>query len=648
MRASVIATALLTLAATSSGWSQTTAGTSATIVIPLLAQTQSFSSEVAVYNPNAAPITLQIAFHDAQNTQVPGPKPCTSLPVAAGRTAQFTIATQCALPAVANFGLLVLTESSGTQRFHGYARTQTPQGVGFSTEGFPIENFNDQLQHTIGLKRAVANAGLPAYQTNCFVTSLGDAVSYELRLFDGATNAQLGGTLAGSLQPYQQYRYLDVFAQAGVAAGDRSNVRAEFTNLTGSNKKLIGFCTVQDNTTFAADFRIGKRYGGTPQNAFVQGGNAFGTTALLGTTDNQPLHINVNGQRVMRFEPKPGSPNILAGHPNNQTRAASSGQTVAGGGIDGQCSASTRGGSVPCTNATAQDFATVGGGYGNFASGHGATVAGGLVNAATASSATVAGGTDNLASGNGAVVGGGLFNVASGSFSIVAGGISSSATAANSFAAGRRAKATTTGSFIWADSQNFDFQPSVANFFGVRATGGVGLTVAINAGGGVSQFCNLLPGVAAWQCTSDRNVKENFVPVDPGDILDRLIAMPLSTWNFKDADPTLRLLGPTAQDFHAAFGLGNDDKTIVSTNLHGVALAAIQGLGARLKEYESRMAALVETKRELREQRGVIDAQRATIEDQERRLAELESRIAGIDALRGIAQARMHTVGSRQ
>ena len=40
----------------------------------------------------------------------------------------------------------------------------------------------------------------------------------------------------------------------------------------------------------------------------------------------------------------------------------------------------------------------------------------------------------------------------------------------------------------------------------------------------------------------------------------------------------MRAVGPTAQDFHAAFGLGNDDKTIVGTNLHGVALAAVQGL----------------------------------------------------------------------
>jgi len=274
-------------------FAQTTAGSSATIVVPVIAQTSSFSSEVTVYNPNVSSITIDPVFYDAQNTASPGPKACTSLSVGANVSKAFTVAAQCALPSGSNFGLVVLTETKGTNRFYGYARTQTPQGVGFSTEGFPIENFNDQLQHATGLKRVAASGGLPAYQTNCFVATLADAVNYELRLFDGGTHTQLGSTLSASLGAFQQYRYLDVFAAAGVAAGNKTNVRAQFTNLTGANNKLIGFCTVQENTSFSADFRIAKSYGGTPQNAFVQGGNAFGTTAVIGTTDNQPVTVLV-------------------------------------------------------------------------------------------------------------------------------------------------------------------------------------------------------------------------------------------------------------------------------------------------------------------------------------------------------------------
>jgi len=283
----------------------------------------------------------------------------------------------------------------------------------------------------------------------------------------------------------------------------------------------------------------------------------------------------------------------------------------------------TRGGEVPCTNATTQYGATVGGGYANLASGTQATVGGGGGSAASGLAATVAGGSANVASGAYATVGGGSGNVADGPFSIVAGGQSSVAFMSYSFAAGRRAKATTVGSFIWADSQNFDFQPSVNNFFGARATGGVGFTVAINpANGAVTQYCNLLPGVASWQCTSDRNAKENFAAVDSRKVLEQLVAMPLSTWNFKGADPRIRLLGPTAQDFHAAFGLGNDDKTIVGTNLHGVALAAVQGLHEIVQANEAQMRVLLADK----------DDQ---IRAQGRELTTLRERLAELEELRG-------------
>ena len=43
-------------------------------------------------------------------------------------------------------------------------------------------------------------------------------------------------------------------------------------------------------------------------------------------------------------------------------------------------------------------------------------------------------------------------------------------------------------------------------------------------------------------------------------------------------------MGPMAQDFYAAFGLGSGDTTITSLDPDGVALAAIQGLNQKLTE----------------------------------------------------------------
>jgi hypothetical protein len=60
-------------------------------------------------------------------------------------------------------------------------------------------------------------------------------------------------------------------------------------------------------------------------------------------------------------------------------------------------------------------------------------------------------------------------------------------------------------------------------------------------------------------------------------------ALPISTWNYATDDPTIRHIGPMAQDFAAQFGVGADDRHIHPVDGQGVALAAIQGLLAELE-----------------------------------------------------------------
>ena len=66
-------------------------------------------------------------------------------------------------------------------------------------------------------------------------------------------------------------------------------------------------------------------------------------------------------------------------------------------------------------------------------------------------------------------------------------------------------------------------------------------------------------------------------------MLDKLAAMPVYAWSPKGRNAHLRHYGPMAQDFHAAFGLGDDDTMIGMQDADGVALAAIQGLNRRLE-----------------------------------------------------------------
>jgi len=98
---------------------------------------------------------------------------------------------------------------------------------------------------------------------------------------------------------------------------------------------------------------------------------------------------------------------------------------------------------------------------------------------------------------------------------------------------------------------------------------------------------------------SDRGVKENFEAVDGREVLARLAKIPIESWNLKSQDPSIRHIGPMAQDFYSAFCVGEDNRHIGTTDADGVALAAIQGLyelarekDTQIKALEARLAAL--------------------------------------------------------
>ena len=104
---------------------------------------------------------------------------------------------------------------------------------------------------------------------------------------------------------------------------------------------------------------------------------------------------------------------------------------------------------------------------------------------------------------------------------------------------------------------------------------------------------------------SDRNVKKDFESVDPREILAAVAALPIERWSYKGE--TVRHLGPMAQDFAAAFGLGADDRHIFPLDAAGVALAALQGLRDLMQAQSTRLEAL---ERELIALRGEAAALR--------------------------------------
>jgi len=212
-----------------------------------------------------------------------------------------------------------------------------------------------------------------------------------------------------------------------------------------------------------------------------------------------------------------------------------------------------------------------------------------------------------------------------------------------------------TGTFVWADNSGGSFVSTGSNQFLVRANGGamfnesalvstnddfvIGARTAASGGdadvdlrlvsrngrsasmylvdasgtlrfnvanltagsdrlavaGGVGGAATLSNG-GAWTNASSRTFKEGFAAIDPADVLERVLALGISRWSYIGSGEGEHV-GPMAEDFHAAFGLGHSEKQIATVDADGVALAAIQGLNAKL---EAENAALREEMAALR------------------------------------------------
>jgi Chaperone of endosialidase len=99
---------------------------------------------------------------------------------------------------------------------------------------------------------------------------------------------------------------------------------------------------------------------------------------------------------------------------------------------------------------------------------------------------------------------------------------------------------------------------------------------------------------------SDVNAKKNLALVNGNDVLKRLTGLQIMTWNYKADDANVQHMGPMAQDFYAAFGLGPDNQHIAALDANGVSLAAIQALTQVTTEQDARITQLEDENAELK------------------------------------------------
>ncbi len=305
--------------------------------------------------------------------------------------------------------------------------------------------------------------------------------------------------------------------------------------------------------------------------AFV-GGGGFNGSAVAGNQslgNASTIGGGLNNHATMTYT-------VVGGGDNNTASGVSA--FIGGGGYDPTANAHTG-------NVANGDDATIGGGVGNTASGYVSVVAGGggyyngtqlLPNSATA---------------RGATVGGGQGNTASGTVSTIPGGNQDLAQGIASFAAGTFARAVADGSFVWSDQTYSYISSTVPNQFLVRASGGI--TLYTNSGATVG--ASLYPGSGSWNILSNKDLKANFANVDARDVLARVANLPITTWNYTTQAANIRHIGPMAQDFAAAFQVGENNTTISTIDAQGVALAAIQGLYQENQDLKARVSQLEQT-----------------------------------------------------
>ncbi|RFF26925.1 hypothetical protein DZK25_09965, partial [Wenzhouxiangella sp. 15181] len=362
-------------------------------------------------------------------------------------------------------------------------------------------------------------------------------------------NIDFGSIVFGGQDVWLQIEVAEAGTGSYTTLGPRQQIKpapmAQHALTVGAD--AVGSTQIVDGSITAADIDSGLFWS--------TGGNAAGSGDFLGTTNTTPLELRVNNRPVTRiFDAEEGNgihaPNLIGGSELNVLSGGSvEGATIAGGGGDPGFTTCGPDRSSPCINTVADDFTTVVGGFGNYATGLAATAMGGGTTASGANSTamgeeTTASGNDSTAMGGGTTASGshstaigfrttasafaatamgdetnapglvatamGEGTTASGTHSTAIGrrttasgdqstamGMDSSAGGDFSFAAGRRAVARDAGdagetdtdgnctanvdecgdegTFVWADSEDVDFESTGPDQFLVRAASGAGI-----------------------------------------------------------------------------------------------------------------------------------------------------------------------------
>ncbi len=94
-----------------------------------------------------------------------------------------------------------------------------------------------------------------------------------------------------------------------------------------------------------------------------------------------------------------------------------------------------------------------------------------------------------------------------------------------------------------------------------------------------------------WVNASARYLKENFTPVNDQTILNKIIQLPITQWNYK-SDTTAKHIGPMAEDFYSIFKLGDNSTSISTIDPASIALVGIKALDEKINTQQQEIDTL--------------------------------------------------------
>ncbi|MCB1060947.1 MAG: hypothetical protein KDB65_11995 [Calditrichaeota bacterium] len=399
------------------------------------------------------------------------------------------------------------------------------------------------------------------------------AYSYRVGTVDGASGGKISSEvtiqdrLSVGIDNTNTGLYSFVSGDSNSVSGFAATITGGWKNTAVGDRAVIGGGYQHNASMPFTTIGGGNRNNATASNATVSGGDVNTASALRAT-------IGGGGSNTAS-----GEASTISGGALN---TASGLYSFVGGGNDNEASIDSATVCGGFSNHAAGRGSFVGGGSHNTAQFNGSVVSGGRGNITNHVYGTISGGAGNSTGAEYATVCGGTLNSASGAYSIVAGGVTNSASGQYAFAGGHDAIATHFNSFVWSSS-GAATTSFADNCMALRAHGGVEIYTNFGTGTGV----RVPAGGGAWASLCDVNQKNIYGNVDSRSILDKVSSLPLYRWSYKSQDASIQHIGPTAQDFSAAFGLGDNNTTISTVDPDGVLLAAVQELVRQNEEIKT-------------------------------------------------------------